>query len=151
MALEERHSERFDDIGRVEIPELCGISATLENISKDGCKIHYSFPVVVDLENDYEIKITLARIANEGALSLICRPVWAKEVSGSTEIGFKFLHSLDSVKLNEYMIQLCDDFSDENIKNQIRSAQHRAILNANKEMLWCCVFRFSRNARNVKV
>ena len=50
MALEERHSERFDDIGRVEIPELCGISATLENISKDGCKIHYSFPVVVDLE-----------------------------------------------------------------------------------------------------
>ena len=42
MALEERHSERFDDIGRVEIPELCGISATLENISKDGCKIHYS-------------------------------------------------------------------------------------------------------------
>jgi hypothetical protein len=55
MALEERHSERFDDIGRVEIPELCGISATLENISKDGCKIHYSFPVVVDLENDYDM------------------------------------------------------------------------------------------------
>lgn len=119
MTLEERRSKRFDDIGRVEIPELCGVSATLENISNDGCKIHYSFPVVVDLENDYELKIIFARIANEGAFSLVCRPVWAKEISGSTEIGFKFLHSSDSVKLNEYMIQLCDDFSDENIKNQL--------------------------------
>ena len=119
MALEERHSERFDDIGRVEIPELCGISATLENVSKDGCKIHYSFPVVVDLENDYELKITFARIASEGAFSLMCRPVWAKEVSGYTDIGFKFLHSTDIAKLNEYIEQLCDDSSDENIKSQI--------------------------------
>lgn len=119
MISEERHNQRFEDIGRVEINELCAFSATLDNISRDGCRIRYMYPVVVDLENDYELKITFARIASEGAFSLMCRPVWAKEVSGYTDIGFKFLHSTDIAKLNEYIEQLCDDSSDENIKSQI--------------------------------
>lgn len=119
MTTEERHTTRFKDVGRVEAPELCSLAGTIEDISKNGCRIHYTFPVDVDMENDYSIKITFARIASEGVFALICHPIWTKEYEGCTDIGVEFLPSADFVKLSNYVEQLNKESYEEDIDNQI--------------------------------
>ncbi len=114
-----RLSPRFDDMGRFESNELCALPGTLENISKDGCKVRFHFPIVVDLDNDYESKITFARAASEGQFSLVCHPQWARESNGTTEIGFRILPSKDFARLSEYVAQLCEDVNSDNIVEQI--------------------------------
>ncbi len=114
-----RLSPRFDDIGRFESNELCALPGTLENISKDGCKVRFQFPVMVDLDNDYEAKITFARAASEGQFSLVCHPQWAKESNGVTEIGFKILPSRDFSRLADYVSQLSEDEYSDNLVEQI--------------------------------
>ena len=52
MDQENRLHTRYEEIGRVTASELCALPAVLDDISLNGCKIHYSFPVVVDLENE---------------------------------------------------------------------------------------------------
>ena len=42
---ENRKNHRYPEIGRVIAPELCALPGILDNISFDGCKIH--FPVSV--------------------------------------------------------------------------------------------------------
>lgn len=116
MNSEERLSHRFEDIGRFLSPELCALPGTLENISREGCKIHYSFPVSVDLNNDYEVKITFSRVANE-SFSLICRPCWIQNLENGTDIGFQILPSTDFMRLAKYIdklnIESADSLSDE--------------------------------------
>ena len=122
MALEERHSERFDDIGRVEIPELCGISATLENISKDGCKIHYSFPVVVDLDCEYNVSISISRnTQDESPLQLVCQPQWCNECSGTTFVGLKILFSPDASRLKDLITMIEQDSEDDILSEIVES------------------------------
>ncbi len=117
MGAETRESERFDDIGRIEAPELCPLAGVLDNVSKGGIKVHYSVPVVVDLENDYEIELTLARSASQ-VIELIVHPQWAREKNGITEIGFKILPSKGIAQLVEYIEEL-DLENDSGIEDQI--------------------------------
>ncbi len=116
MNSKERLSHRFEDIGRFLSPDLCALPGTLENISREGCKIHYSFPVSVDLNNDYEVKITFSRVANESFL-LLCRPCWVKTEENCTDIGFQILPSTDFMRLEKYIeklnIESSDSLSDE--------------------------------------
>lgn len=86
--------------------ELCALPGVLDDISLSGCKIHYSFPVVVDLENEYELKIFPLHSSVNTALNLICTPQWVKEQEGNTFIGFKIQYSPDANKLNTFISQL---------------------------------------------
>ena len=58
MDEENRQHTRYEEIGRVLAPELCALPGVLDDISVSGCKIHYSFPITVDLENEYDIKLS---------------------------------------------------------------------------------------------
>lgn len=113
-----RKFTRFADIGRVDAPQLCALSGVLDNISREGCKIHYTFPVVVDLENDYELKITPAASPLK-PLVLLCHPQWVKEDKGSTEIGFSILRSPDYTRLTEYVRNLGAEQDSQDVSKQI--------------------------------
>ncbi len=104
----ERTFSRYEDIGRFEVPELCALPGTLIDISKEGCKIKYNFPVNVDLENDYDAKITFARSAS-GHYNLLCHPRWVQHNADSTEIGFQILPSEDFANLSKYITFLEQD------------------------------------------
>lgn len=111
MNSKERLSQRFEDIGRFLSLDLCALPGTLENISREGCKIHYSFPVSVDMNCDYEAKITFSRAANE-TLALICHPCWVKSEGSGTDIGFQILPSTDYMRLEKYIKKLGSDSED---------------------------------------
>lgn len=106
MAQENRQDKRFEEIGRVMATELCPISGVLDDISAAGCKVHYSFPVVVDLDNEYDIKISPLHYSDSEPLHLMCKPQWVKETEGSTFIGFKVLYSPDGVRLQKFVQHL---------------------------------------------
>ena len=105
MGVESRKSKRFDDIGRIDAPELCPLAGVLDNISRGGCKVHYTFPVAVDLENDYDLTIVFARAASE-SIELLAHPQWVKRNGGTTEIGFKILPSKGIARLFAYIKEL---------------------------------------------
>lgn len=106
MDQENRLHTRYEEIGRVTAPELCALPAVLDDISLSGCKIHYSFPVVVDLENEYEVQISPLHSSINVPLNLICTPQWVKEQEGNTYIGFKIQYSPDANKLSAFISQL---------------------------------------------
>lgn len=107
MGLKKRCFHRFDDIGIVESTNLCQFPGHLDNVSREGIKVHYKFPVLVDFENDYEIKVTFARFVTNGTVFLLCHPCWVKVDKGMTEIGFKVFQSKDYSKFLEY-VQILD-------------------------------------------
>lgn len=114
MAKENRQNVRYKEIGKVVASELCSISGVLDDISVDGCKIHFACPVVVDLETEYELQISTSRnIQDESTLTLVCKPQWAKEESGVTSIGFKVLYSPDLIKLKELITLIQSDDVDD--------------------------------------
>ena len=106
MEQENRLHTRYEEIGRITAPEICALPGILDDISLTGCKVHYSFPVVVDLENEYDVKISPLHGANGTPLNLICTPQWVKEQEGSTFIGFKINYSPDAHKLEEFIKHL---------------------------------------------
>lgn len=106
MDTERRQFLRYKEIGRAVVPELCALPAVLDDISSTGCKIRYSFPVVVDLDAEYELKISPLHNENQNPLNLICTPQWVQEIDGSTLIGFKILYSPDANKLNSFISRL---------------------------------------------
>ncbi len=108
MNSKDRLSQRFKDMGRFMSNALCALPGILKDISREGCRIHYSFPVVVDLNSDYEAKITFSRIANE-SFTLTCHPCWVKNVGNDTDIGFKILPSTDYMRLEKYIDVLDKD------------------------------------------
>lgn len=118
MDSSDRLSERFKDIGRFYSEEVCALPGVLEDISKEGCKIHYSLPVSVDMENDYEAKITFARSANESFV-LLCHPQWIKEDGDDTDIGFKILPSTDFSRLAKYIEKLKEESSRDDLSDEI--------------------------------
>ncbi len=113
-----RKSVRFSDIGRIDAPQICALPGVLDDISRDGCRIHYMFPVVVDLENDYELKITPASSPMR-PFRLICHPQWVNEDKGMTEIGFSFLRSPDYSRLIEYVNNLDFNAESQDVNKQI--------------------------------
>ena len=106
MLKENRQSVRYDEIGRVISPDLCALPGILDNISSGGCKVHFPLSVVVDLENEYELKIYSSRPAFPEPLNLICQPQWVKETDGCTEIGFSIMYSPDANRLSEFVAYL---------------------------------------------
>ena len=113
MGRENRIATRYDDMGKVVCPEICALPGGLDNISKSGCKVHFPLTVVVDLETEYEMKITLAKKPDETPLLLICKPQWVKECENTTEIGFSILYSPDNNRLLHYVDFLADSEKDE--------------------------------------
>ncbi len=116
MEQENRLHTRYEEIGRITAPEICALPGILDDISSEGCKIHYTFPVVVDLESEYEIKLSPLHGSNSSPLNLICIPQWANEHGGNTYIGFKINYSPDAHRLEEFIKHLetisKDDFPD---------------------------------------
>lgn len=103
---ENRQETRYKEIGRIIAPEICALTGILDDISATGCKVHYPFPVVVELENEYEIKIAPTRTHDETPLKLICIPQWVNEKDGCTHIGFQILYSPDANRLAEFIAYL---------------------------------------------
>lgn len=97
-----RKSPRYEEIGRADVPKLCALPGVLDNISAEGCKIHFPFAVTVDLENDYDIKITPANSPAK-IFQLLCHPQWVKEAKNTTEIGFSVLPSKNYRELLDYV------------------------------------------------
>lgn len=106
MSLEKRQNIRYDEIGKVFSEQLCALPAVLDDISLSGCKIHYSFPVVADLEEEYELKVSPLHTNNEPPLKLICKPQWVNEQNGNTSIGFEILYSPDLNRLSQFILIL---------------------------------------------
>ena len=106
MEQENRLHTRYEEIGRITAPEICALPGILDDISLTGCKVHYSFPVVVDLENEYDMEILPSSTADLTPLKLKCLPQWVKEQDGNTYIGFKVLYSPDANRLNEFINHL---------------------------------------------
>ena len=106
MEQENRQHTRYDEIGRVTAHELCALPGILDDISSEGCKIHYTFPVVVNLETEYDLKLSPLHGASLAPLNLICTPQWAKEHDGNTYIGFKINYSPDAHKLEDFIKHL---------------------------------------------
>ena len=103
MEHENRLHTRYEEIGRITAPEICALPGILDDISLSGCKVHYSFPVVVDLENEYDVRISPLHGSNSSPLNLICSPQWVNETGGNTYIGFKIHYSPDAHKLEQFI------------------------------------------------
>ena len=114
MEQENRLHTRYEEIGRVSAPDICALPGILDDISAQGCKVHYSFPVVVDLETEYEVRISPLHGSNSAPLNLICTPQWVNENGGNTFIGFKINYSPDAQKLKSFIKHL-DTISKDNL------------------------------------
>lgn len=108
MDEENRQHTRYEEIGRVLAPELCALPGVLDDISVSGCKIHYSFPITVDLENEYDIKLSPLHHGEQSPLNLICHPQWVQESEENTYIGLKILYSPDANRLKDFIQQLAN-------------------------------------------
>ncbi len=106
MEQENRLHTRYEEIGRITAPDICALPGILDDISLNGCKVHYSFPVVVDLENEYEVKLSPLHSSNTSPLNLILSPQWVNEHGGNTYIGFKIHYSPDAHKLEQFIKHL---------------------------------------------
>lgn len=116
MGVENRNSERYDDMGKVFCEELSALPGNLENISKSGLKVHFPVPVTIDLDaqNEYELRITLAKKIGDAPLVLVCVPQWVREVQHETEIGFKSLYSPDQNRYMTYISELANSEKQDN-------------------------------------
>ncbi len=103
MTKEHRQDERFEDCGHVEANAICALPGVLDDISISGCKVHFPVPVHLDMDNDYNLKITLPETENRVPLRLLCRPQWKRMHDTATEIGFRFLMSPDTSNLKKYI------------------------------------------------
>lgn len=103
MGEENRRNPRYPEIGRVNAPELCALPGILDNISLSGCKIHFPVSVVVDLDTEYMIKISLTRSLEDAPLQLMCKPMWVTEDKGNTQVGLEILYSPDDARLREFV------------------------------------------------
>lgn len=106
MSEENRQDTRYQEIGRVDAPEICALNGILDDISETGCKVHFPCSVKVNPENEYTLKFTLSRYPEQAPLVLICKPVWINEEETETQIGFQHLFSPDEARLHEYISHL---------------------------------------------
>ena len=112
MTQEKRQNTRYKEIGKVSSPELCALAGVLDNISVNGCKVHYTYPVVVDLDSEYSLEISPASQYGSQPLRLRCKPQWVNEKEGNTFIGLEILYSPDTARLSDFISQLEKSSSD---------------------------------------
>lgn len=103
---EKRKDTRFDDIGRVDAPDICIFPGILVDISQLGCKIRFPVSVSPDMETDYELKITPSRKSDKQSFILIGHPMWNTNEASLSEIGFKILRSPGTRQLESYVKKL---------------------------------------------
>ena len=118
---EARKDIRFEEIGRVEAPEICSLPGVLEDISISGCRVRFPVPVELTTEDEdrgFELKIYPSR---QGAdeIELLCTPCWVKnenDESAEASLGFKILHSPGSQQLEHYIKELkTESIQDESV------------------------------------
>lgn len=102
-----RQDPRFEVLGRVQCQEISALPGNLIDISAHGCKIFYSVPVTIHLEDDYTLTIQVAENSTSD-FSLICHPAWVNEDSGQTVLGMTILRSPDSDRLKAFVESLED-------------------------------------------
>ncbi len=102
MRVKARQDPRFEVLGRVQCQEISALPGSLIDISAHGCKIFYSVPVTIHLEDDYTLLIQVADSSTKD-LTLICHPAWVNEDSGQTSVGMTILRSPDSEQLNAFV------------------------------------------------
>lgn len=120
MQNEQRKDERFDDIGRVDAPDLCIFPGVLVDISLLGCRIRFPAVLSVDMESDFELKITSPRKGSNQSFSLIGHPQWTRQSDNSTEVGFRLLHSPGTRLLGKYIEKLASvaaEFAEEEMSS----------------------------------
>lgn len=103
MKTEKRKEERFAETGKVNAKDICAISGVLDDISISGCKVHFSVPVEIDMENDYILDVLFSRKVPAFTLELLCHPQWKNTAENITEIGFSILNSPSTPDLNTYI------------------------------------------------
>lgn len=108
MDLENRKFTRYDDVARVEAPEICIFPGVLLDVSKKGCKIRFPVPVQPDMDRDYELKLTPTRKSKFQSFVLIGHPMWNCEDTSYSELGFEILHSPGIRLFNEYLNDLAE-------------------------------------------
>ncbi|MBQ3826216.1 MAG: PilZ domain-containing protein [Spirochaetaceae bacterium] len=127
---EERKDVRFEEIGRVDAPDLCALPGVLSDISASGCRVHFPIPVDVDFEEEkeYELKIYPSR-ANTDEIELLCVPCWKSDdenTNSETELGFKIIHSPGMKQLESY-IHLLDEEKSKNSEFEIENPEYSFI------------------------
>lgn len=103
MNEENRQDTRYVEIGRVIAPEICALNGILDDISLTGCKIHFPCILDVNLDNEYNLKISLSRSPEDTPLQLLCKPIWVKQGAGDTYIGMQNLYSPDESRLKDFI------------------------------------------------
>ena len=106
MVSDQRKDERFEDVGRVEAPELCVFPGILEDISMLGGKVRFPLNFDVDMDQDINLTISLTSRDMSQPLQLIAHPQWFQKDANATKIGFKFLRSPGTHLLNSYIEKL---------------------------------------------
>ena len=107
MRRENRLSERYENMGRVEASELCALPAVLDDISLTGCRVHFPVPVKPDMERDYNLVFKLTGKDTLVSLELTCHPQWMNEDEQSmTFVGFSFLPSPGTPQLKVFIDKL---------------------------------------------
>lgn len=114
MNEENRQNTRYSEIGRVIAPEICPLNGVLDDISLTGCKIHFPCVTDVNLEEEYPVKFVFSRTPEEEPLQLLCKPIWVKHTSQSTELGLTYLFSPDDTRLKEFISNL-ENISDDDL------------------------------------
>lgn len=109
MRVEKRKNIRFDDIGKVESPELCLFSGVLVDVSKQGCRVRFPTSLEIDTEMDYELKISPVRYNCTDCFLIMARPIWHSSTDDFTEIGFAILHSPSLKKYDSYVDKLLEE------------------------------------------
>ena len=122
MSKENRQNVRYKEIGKVISSDLCAISGVLDDISLTGCKIHFACPVVVDLDCEYNVCISISRnTQDESPLQLVCQPQWCNECSGTTFVGLKILFSPDASRLKDLITMIEQDSEDDILSEIVES------------------------------
>lgn len=103
---ENRSNVRYKEIGHFLAPDLCMLPGIIDDVSLEGCKVHYQFPVTVELSNEYDCQLSPSQNPSENPLHLKCVPQWVKDTGDKTEIGFKIMYSPDGNKLSDFIDQL---------------------------------------------
>ncbi len=102
MISELRSQERYEDFGRIECPEICIVNGVLNDISINGCKVHFDAPITINLEDDYELHVRLSHSA-QAPLILMCHPQWVKSDNDTADVGFLIMRSPDTARLKQYV------------------------------------------------
>ncbi|NLM00299.1 MAG: PilZ domain-containing protein [Treponema sp.] len=116
--LENRKHMRYEDVARIEAPDICIFPGVLVDVSEQGCKVRFSVPVSVDMDNDYELKLYPTHKSSVCSFVLIGHPVWNKTTTTYSEMGFKILHSPGKKHFLEYISNLVayeNEIEEENI------------------------------------